>query len=120
MRTLLLMFATVFTAVSALAQDLAKDQNSNYTVSRNKYMKTSDSINRWHSTTSQETYKAIDYMADKAEAREARKQFRRDIRMERARNGYYYGNNWGWPNYSPYYRYNRYYNGAYYNYWNHF
>jgi hypothetical protein len=117
MKQMLLIFSIVFTAFVSMGQ--TNDQNPNFAVSRDKYMKMSDSVNRWHSTTSQETYKAIDYMADKEEAREARKQFRRDLRMERAKRGYYY-TGWGWPNYAPYYRYNRYYRGAYYNYWRHF
>lgn len=123
MKQMLLIFFTVFTALVSVAQSPEKDQNPNFAASRDKYMKISDSLNNWHSTTSQETYKAIDYMADRAEAREARRQFRHDLRMERARRGYYgnyYGNRWGWPYYAPYNYYNRYYRGAYYNYWMHF
>ena len=118
----LLMLALTFSAGFVMAQTaLAPDQNPDFAVSRAKYMKVADSVNSWHGTTSQETYKAIDFMADKAEARANRRAFRQQLRMERARNGYYsfdwynslnYGNRWGrhnnWYNnsYSPY-RYNR-------------
>jgi len=85
------------TANFASAQsELAPDQNPNYTISRDKYMKMADSLNEWHSTTPQETYKAIDWVADRAQARMDRRQFRRDLRLERA-NGYGY-------NYYPAYR----------------
>jgi hypothetical protein len=88
---------------------LVTDQNPRYEESRSKYMTMSDSINTWHSTTSQETYRAIDYLADKAEAREQRKAFRRELRLERARNGY------GWYNDYSYYPAvrNGYYNNGY-------
>jgi hypothetical protein len=91
-------------ATLAMSQTmLADDQNPNYMVSQAKYTKMADSINTWHSTTPQETYKAIDYLADKREAREQRRAFRRELRMERARNGYYY-NDYGY-NYPGYYGY---------------
>lgn len=90
MKTLLLFFATVFSGLLAIGQELSKDQNPNYAASRDKYMKVADSVNAGQSTTAQQTYKAIDYLADKEEAREARKQFRRDLRMERVRNNYLY------------------------------
>src|SRR5690606_10954389 len=82
----------------------------NYAVSRDKYMKMADSINAWHGTTAQETYRAIDYLEDKREAREQRRAFRQELRMERARRGYYYYGNY-YNYYRPYYyhRYPRYY-----------
>jgi hypothetical protein len=120
----LFVLALVFAAGIAMAQtELAPDQNPNFAVSRAKYMKVADSTNAWQGTTSQQTYKAIDFLADRAEARANRRAFRQELRMERARNGYYYdnswypsmnlnygryGNRWGSYNnfYSPY-RYNR-------------
>lgn len=99
---------------------LAEDQNPNYMVSQAKYTKMADSINQWHSTTPQETYKAIDYLVDKREAREQRRAFRRELRMERARNGYYYNDyNSG---YYPYYNNYNYYrpNYGYRSRWNQF
>jgi hypothetical protein len=98
-------------AQAGVAQtDLAPDQNPNYAVSRDKYMKMADSINAWHGTTAQETYRAIDYLEDKREAREQRRAFRQELRMERARRGYYYYDNY-YNYYRPYYyhRYPRYY-----------
>ncbi|RYF45246.1 MAG: hypothetical protein EOO38_16360 [Cytophagaceae bacterium] len=96
---------------------LVADQNVRFEESRAKYMQTADSINAWHSTTVQDTYKAIDYLADKAEAREQRRAFRRELRLERARNGYGwyddysygygYGNGYGNYGYYP----NRFNNG---------
>ena len=85
----------------------ADDQNPNYMVSQAKYTSMADSINQWHSSTPQETYKAIDYLADRQEAREQRRAFRRELRLERARNGYYY-NDYGYD-YSPYYNNYNYY-----------
>lgn len=118
----LLMLALILSASIAMAQTaLAPDQNPDFAVSRAKYMKMSDSINTWQGTTAQETYKAIDYLADKAEARANRRAFRQQLRMERARYGYssydwnnslnYYNNGWGnYGNYNNFYspyRYNR-------------
>ena len=99
---------------SAYSQSLAvDDQNPNYAVSRDKYMKIADSLTEWHSTTPQETYKAIDYLEDKRIAREERKTFRRELRMERARRY----SDWGYSDYS-YNNYHRYYNGYGYNRYN--
>ena len=91
---------------NALAQNtLAPDQNPNYAVSRDHYMAMSDSVNRWHSTTSQDTYKAIDWLVDRREARAERREYRRQLRLEGLRweNDYYdnynyypaYRNRWG-------------------------
>lgn len=105
MKTILLFFVTVFSGLLAIGQELAEDQNPNYASSRDKYMKLADSVNAGQSTTAQQTYKAIDYMVDRQEARDARKQFRRDLRMERARDNYLYnGMSYRYPrNYRPYY-----------------
>jgi hypothetical protein len=78
--------------------NLAPDQNPNYQVSRDRYMKVADSINSWHSTTVQQTYKAIDYLEDKRIAKEQRRAFRQELRLERARNNRHYG----YYNYRPY------------------
>ena len=87
------------TLVATAQTELAPDQNPNYAVSRSKYMQVADSLNDWHSTTQQETYKAIDWLADRREARADRREFRQRLRLERARyTGYryydrnYYGN----------------------------
>ena len=101
-------------SITAISQEApVPDQNPNYMVSRSKYMKMADSVNTWHSTTYQDTYNSIDYLEDRAEARMQRQAFRRELRLERARNGYGYGGYYNDYNYSPYQ--NRYYNGYNYN-----
>jgi hypothetical protein len=86
---------------------LAPDQNPNFAISRDKYMKMADSVNAWHSTTIQDTYKAIDWIADRQEARAERREFRRQNR--RYWSGwyepYYNSYNYGYRNY-PYNNYN--------------
>jgi hypothetical protein len=114
----LLPLAMMIASLAMSQTMLAENQNPNYMISQAKYTKMADSINTWHSTTPQETYKAIDWLADKREAREQRKAFRRELRMERARNGYYY-NDYGYD-YYPYNNYNYYrpYYGGYRSRWN--
>ncbi len=101
--------------ISTAQTNLAPDQNPNYAISRAKYMQLADSLNEWHSTTKQENYKAIDWLADRREARADRREFRRQLRMERARwvddgyynDGYYLPNNYYYRNNNNnYYRYN--------------
>ena len=107
--------AVCFSSYRANAQaGLAPDQNPNYAVSRSKYMQIADSLNEWHSTTQHNIYKAIDWLADRKEARADRREFRRQLRMERARRDYdyyndgYYSNNYYHRNYNNHYRYNNY------------
>ena len=107
--------AVFFCSYIATAQTgLAPDQNPNYTVSRAKYMQVADSLNEWHSTTQHNIYKAIDWLADRKEARADRLEFRRQLRMERAGWDYdyyndgYYSNNYYHRNYNTHYRYNNY------------
>ncbi len=104
-----------FLSVSGQPQIVpAPDQNPSFTVSRDKYMKIADSLNSWHSTTLQENYKAIDWLADRKEARADREQFRRQLRMRRVS---WYGDDY----YNSYrirngFGYNRgYYNNPFYN-----
>jgi hypothetical protein len=96
---LLLLPLAMLIATWGMSQSLAPDQNPDYMVSQAKYMGMADSINTWHGTTPQETYKAIDWMAARQERRDERRAFRRQIRMERARYGWYY-NDYGY-NYYP-------------------
>lgn len=105
----------ISTTVTNAQTELAPDQNPNFAVSRAKYMAMADSLNTWHSTTHQEMYKAIDWLEDRRQARVDRREFRRQLRLERARwgNDYYYdyytpGFRNGWGNYNYYYN-NRYY-----------
>jgi hypothetical protein len=112
-------------ATWGMSQSLVEDQNPNYMISQAKYEGMADSLNALHGTTPQETYKAIDWMADRQEAREQRRAFRRQLRLERAKYGWYYNNDYSnyYPGYSgnynyyyhPYHNYRSYWNN---NYWN--
>lgn len=89
--------------VSAQTNGLLPDQNPNFEISRAKYMQMADSINKWHATTMHNTYSAPDWYERKIESRNQRKAYRRELRMERARNSSYYsypnyGYNDGWGN----------------------
>lgn len=94
------------------AQTTVPDQNPNYAISRDKYMKMADSLNQWHGTTLQNTYEANDWLANRQKARHNRILFNRQLRLERARwnrfdnrwNNYYqpnynYRNRWQRPGY---------------------
>jgi hypothetical protein len=95
MKKYLLLIVLLVTVFGGFAQqELAYDQNPNFAISRDKYMKLSDSINSFQSTTAQQTYKAIDYLVDKREARDARRAERRQAR--RYNQNYYYDNNYGY------------------------
>ncbi len=124
---ILCLVALLLTFSAGWAQTgLAPDQNPNYAISRARYTGMADSINEWHSTTVDNTYKAIDWMQDRADARADRRSFRRELRYQRAVYGYGYGdygyNNYGYDaypnNYSSYRNYNqgyyRNYNRGYY------
>lgn len=114
--TFLLLFPAMLIASVGMSQTgLVADQNPNYLISEARYTQMADSINSLHGTTQQETYKAIDWLADKREAREQRRAFRRELRLTRARNGWYYNDfSYYYPGYYGYnyyyrpYRYNRY------------
>jgi hypothetical protein len=99
--------AALFLATGAMAQTgLVPDQNPDYMMARDKYMKVSDSLINFHSITVQETYKAVDFLADRREARDQRRAFRQQLRMERVRYGGYYYNDYSSPYYYnnfPYY-----------------
>ena len=112
MKTYILpLLLVLLTAGNANAQtELAPDQNPNYTISRDKYMKMADSLTRWHSTTLQNTYEAIDFMADREKIRNDRREFRQQLRMERARWYNYNYRNDGYFNPSYNYPNNNYYN----------
>ena len=66
--------------IFVFGQELAPNQNPNYQQSRNKYMGFADSLTSYQSTTIQDTYKAIDYLADKAEAKAERRAFRNKLK----------------------------------------
>jgi hypothetical protein len=129
---LLLPLAMCIATWSMSQTNLVEDQNPNYFISQAKYTSMADSLNSLHGTTPQETYKAIDWVADRQEARDQRRAFRRELRMERAKNGWYYNDysyyyprysdNYYYRRYHPYHNYrpgyNRNYSGWNRNYWN--
>jgi len=113
--TIVVLLILCMSATARAQQGELGDQNPRYEISRQHYMGMADSLNGWHSTTIQDTYRAIDFLADKRDARLQRQAFRRELRLERARNGY------GWYNDYPYYPSNGYgyrnnygYNSSYY------
>ena len=71
-------------------EKLAPDQNPRFAESRDKYMKLTDSINRWHGTTFQETYKAFDWYEARQERRQERLDFRREMKRMRLNHRYRY------------------------------
>lgn len=115
---LLLLPLAIFTGIAAMAQTTeVADQNPNYMISQAMYMDMADSLNSLHGTTIQQTYKAIDWMEQRREMREQRRAFRRELRLERARRGWYYNDGYyhgGYYNngfYNDYGYYNNYYPG---------
>jgi hypothetical protein len=106
--SLAILLAALAPAAPADAQSLAPNQNPNYAVSRDKYMRLADSLTRLHGTTLQDTYAAPDWYEQKMQRRHDRREFRQQLRLERAR--------YDWnstPYYAPYrydnYRHHRYY-----------
>jgi hypothetical protein len=108
---LLLLPLTMLIATWGMSQSLAPDQNPDYMVSQSRYMGMADSLTSTHGETIQETYKAIDWMADRQQRRDDRRAFRRQLRLERARYGWSYND---YSNYNPTYSYYPRYSG---NYW---
>jgi hypothetical protein len=86
---------------------LSPDQNPNYYSSKAKYMMMADSINKFHSTTVDNTYEAYDWYDAKQKRQQERIAFRRELRMERAKNRYNWDNDWYYGRYNNSY-YNRY------------
>ncbi len=80
---------------NAQSDNATTDQNPRHLVSQAKYESVSDSINRLHSTTLQNTYVAYDWYDARQQRRGDRTAFRRQLQLERARNNY------GWG-YQPY------------------
>jgi hypothetical protein len=87
---LLLLPMAMLIAIGGMSQALVEDQNPDYMISQVKYLGMADSLNALHGTTPQETYKAIDWMAERQERRDARRAFRRELRLARAQYGWYY------------------------------
>lgn len=74
-------------------QDLVADQNPNYQISQEKYMKSKDSLLAYSTATIQETYKAYDWY-------QARLDRRNERRENRRLNNYYYDNNYDYNGYN--------------------
>jgi hypothetical protein len=105
----LLILLSASLSLSAAAQT-EPDQNPQFAVSRDKYLKMADSINRWHATTLQNTYKAYDWYEAKMERRDTRRSNRQALRLARAQRGSYY-DPYSYANpyyYDPYYNNNNY------------
>lgn len=117
MKTQLLPLLTLllFSGLVNAQTELAPDQNPNYAISRDKYMKMADSLNDWHSTTLQNTYRAADWLADREQARKDRSEFRRQLRLERAR-----WNNYNYRHDGYFDSYNNYNNNSYYDPYNNY
>lgn len=80
----------------------SSEQNPRWQESYAKYQIKADSLNSQHATTLQQTYSAPpDWYLVKQQDKRDRIQFRRDLRMERARGWYRYPYNYGYS--SPYY-----------------
>lgn len=112
----LILALTFVTVVGNAQQGLVANQNPGYEESRLKYMSLADSMTSWHSTTSQETYTAIDYMADLRAERARRREYRRQVHLERIRAFGFYADDYGYYPSNGYYQSNGYYPGnGYYN-----
>ncbi len=101
------LIAAGFAGSKASAQQaaLAPDQNPRFHESANKYLHVADSVNRLQGTTAQNTYKAYDWY----QAREERRQQRREWRHQERMYGGYYSYSPGWSVYGSYYPYNNFY-----------
>ena len=80
------------------------DQNPNFAVSRARYMNMADSINEWHGITIDDTYKAIDWIEARKEARAERRSYRRQLNLQRVNWDYGYYDAYQYGNYYPPYR----------------
>ena len=83
-----LLICTLIASIS-FGQAAIGDQNPDYIVSRARYMVAKDSLIQYQSATSQQTYKAYDYFVDKQERKDAKTAYKRQLRLERAKSGYY-------------------------------
>lgn len=97
-----MMVILITLSASLSAQEtLAPDQNPNFAVSRARYMNMADSINEWHGITIDNTYKAIDWMEARKEARAERRAYRRQLNLQRVNWDYGYYDNFRYGYYYP-------------------
>ncbi|WP_196889129.1 hypothetical protein [Aureivirga sp. CE67] len=113
------LFFSSFLFAQQNSESLDYDQNPNYKISQEKYMKEGQQYVALEGTTLQQTYKAIDPMEEKRELKALKKKYRaqrlkwrHEERMEKYKNGYveYYevprssiNFGWGWNNWGRYY-----------------
>ena len=102
-----LMLSGLLLVCSALTAqtNLAPDQNPDFAISRDKYMKLADSLSQWQGTTIQQTYKAFDWYEHKQERKNERIQFNRQWQLQRNYYHYppYYNRSYYYNNYRNYY-----------------
>ncbi|WP_438425500.1 hypothetical protein [Aquimarina macrocephali] len=99
MRNIFSVFVFVIIGCIGYTQEaqLAEDQNPNYKVAMNRFLKNSQEYTLQQGTTAQETYKAIDPLEEKRELRSLRRQYRsqraywrHERRLARIENTRYY------------------------------
>ena len=105
MKKILFTLSILLAGYAIMAQDLAPDQNPHYKISMDKYAATQVSLQTTNNTTVQETYKAYDWSAAKAERKAERRNFRRErVLFNNYNNGWNnnnrFNNNWNnnWNN----------------------
>lgn len=104
----------IVSSLQATAQlDNTTGQNPRHLASQAKYESIADSVNRFHGTTLQNTYAAYDWYDAKQQRKAERTNFRRQLRLEQARNNYGWGYQpydarWNHYDYNGRNRYNRY------------
>ena len=100
MKKLLLSIIVIAGGFAANAQELAPDQNPNYTVSLAKYTADMVTLQTTNNTTVQDTYEAYDWSIAKAERKAERRNFRRERILFNNYNNGWNNNKWsnGWNN----------------------
>ena len=79
----------IFWVMAFAQENLAPDQNPNYTVAVAKYAGNAAQLQTTNNTTVQNTYKAFDWYENKQEKKQERLQFRRELRLMQAQNTFY-------------------------------
>lgn len=88
MKKMLTVLVCLITVLNIKAQQ-APDQNPDFATSRAKYMGGKDSLLKYMGATSQQTYKAYDYMEEKERKKEEKTAFKRQLKLTRAMGGAY-------------------------------
>ncbi|WP_127037288.1 hypothetical protein [Chitinophaga solisilvae] len=92
-----------------VAQERVPDQNPRYMESYLHYAPLADSLNAFHATTLQQTYKAYNYFEAKAERKAQRREWRQQRRLQNIRYSpsWQYTSPWGYDDYYYYRPYRR-------------